>query len=238
MPLADWLELTWLRLGAADAYAELELRHARAFFAALSERVAGGEWSGPQDLESLLSDLYAQPQTAAPNPVQLMTIHRAKGLEFDHVFVPSLDRELNRGREPLLRWLDLPRSEGKSDLIMAPVPTIGDDEGGEVSAYLKRLTSRRAANEQIRLLYVAATRAKQTLEFSAAPKAKADGTIAPRNGTLLAALWPAVAPMLATGDAAATMGRAVAGRGTEGRGAGDAGLVGGAEPPPDSPQLV
>ena len=32
MPLADWLELTWLRLGAADAYPQEELRHARAFF--------------------------------------------------------------------------------------------------------------------------------------------------------------------------------------------------------------
>jgi ATP-dependent helicase/nuclease subunit A len=192
IPLADWLELTWLRLGAADAYPADELRHARAFFAALSERVAGGEWSGPQDLDSLLADLFAQPQASAANPVQLMTIHRAKGLEFDHVFVPSLERELNRGREPLLRWLDLPRADGESDLIMAPVPTIGDDEGGEVSAYVKRLTSRRAQNEQVRLIYVAATRAKQTLEFSAAPKAKNDGTIAPRHGTLLAALWPAV----------------------------------------------
>jgi ATP-dependent helicase/nuclease subunit A len=190
--------LTWLRLGAADAYPQPELRHARAFLAALSERVAAGEWSGPQDLDSLLGDLFAQPQTSASNPVQLMTIHRAKGLEFDHVFVPALDRELNRGREPLLRWLDLPRAEGESDLIMAPVPTIGDDEGGEVSAYLKRLTSRRAANEQTRLLYVAATRAKRTLELSAAPKVKADGTIGPRSGTLLACLWPAVAPMLTT----------------------------------------
>ena len=196
-PLADWLELTWLRLGAADAYAAQELRHARAFFEALSDRVAGGEWSGPQDLDSLLGDLYAQPQTIAANPVQLMTIHRAKGLEFDHVFVPSLDRVLNRGREPLLRWLDLPRAEGESDLIMAPVPAIGDDEGGEVTAYLKRLISRRAANEQIRLLYVAATRAKHTLMLSAAPKPRADGTIAPWYGTLLASLWPAVAPMLA-----------------------------------------
>jgi ATP-dependent helicase/nuclease subunit A len=202
MPLADWLELTWLRLGAADAYAARDLRHARAFFSALSERVAGGEWSGPQDLDSLLGDLYAQPQSTESNPVQLMTIHRAKGLEFDHVFVPCLDRDLNRGREPLLRWLDLPRAEGQSDLIMAPVPAIGDDEGGEVSAYLKRLISRRAVNEQTRLLYVAATRAKQTLQLSAAPKAKADGTISPRYGTLLASLWPAVGPMLAA-DAAA-----------------------------------
>lgn len=198
MPLADWLELTWLRLGAADAYSAEELRHARAFFEALSERVASGEWSGPQDLDSLLGGLYAQPQTTAANPVQLMTIHRAKGLEFDHVFVPSLDRELNRGREPLLRWLDLPRAEGESDLIMAPVPAIGDDEGGEVTGYLKRLIARRAANEQTRLLYVAATRAKHTLQLSAAPKARADGTITPRYGTLLASLWPAVSPMLAT----------------------------------------
>jgi ATP-dependent helicase/nuclease subunit A len=195
MPMADWLELTWLRLGAADAYPEEELRHARAFFAALSERVASGEWSGPQDLDSLLSDLFAQPQTSAANPVQLMTIHRAKGLEFDHVFVPSLDRELNRGREPLLRWLDLPRTDGESDLIMAPVPTIGDDEGGEVSGYLKRLAARRAANEQVRLLYVAATRAKQTLELSAAPKPRPDGSIGPRSGTLLACMWPAVEQM-------------------------------------------
>jgi ATP-dependent helicase/nuclease subunit A len=198
MPLADWLELTWLRLGAADAYPVQELRHARAFLAALSERVAGGEWSGPQDLDSLLGDLFAQPQTTESNPVQLMTIHRAKGLEFDHVFVPCLDRGLNRGREPLLRWLDLPRAEGESDLIMAPVPAIGDDEGGEVSAYLKRLTSRRAVNEQTRLLYVAATRAKQTLQLSAAPKLKADGTISPSHGTLLASLWPAVASQVTT----------------------------------------
>ena len=197
VPLADWLELTWLRLGAADAYPRQELRHARAFIAALSERVAAGEWSGPQDIGSLLGDLYAQPQTSAANPVQLMTIHRAKGLEFDHVFVPSLDRDLNRGREPLLRWLDLPRAAGDSDLIMAPVPAIGDDEGGEVTRYLKRLTSRRLSNEQTRLLYVAATRAKQTLQLSAAPKARADGSVVARSGTLLASLWPAVAPMVA-----------------------------------------
>jgi ATP-dependent helicase/nuclease subunit A len=197
-PLADWLELTWLRLGAADAYPTEDLRHARAFLSALSDRVAAGEWSGPRDLDSLLGDLYAQPQTSAGNPVQIMTIHRAKGLEFDHVFVPSLDRDLNRGREPLLRWLDLPRSEGKSDLIMAPVPAIGDDAGGDVSAYLKRLMSKRASNEQTRLLYVAATRSKRTLYLSAAPKTRPDGTVAPRVGTLLARWWPALGSRFST----------------------------------------
>ena len=192
LPLADWLETAWLRLGAADAYPKQDLRHARAFLGALSDRAAAGEWSGPSDVGSLLAELFAQPQAATANPVQVMTIHRAKGLEFDHVFVPSLDRELNRGREPLLRWLDLPRRQGESDLIMAPVPAIGDDAGGSVGVYLKRLIAKRTANEQIRLLYVAATRGKKTLYLSAAPKTKSDGTVVPRSGTLLASLWPAL----------------------------------------------
>ena len=204
LPLADWLETTWLRLGAADAYPKQDLRHARAFLTALSDRAASGEWSGPQDLDSLLGDLYAQPQSSTSNPVQLMTIHRAKGLEFDHVFVPSLERDLNRGREPLLRWLDLPRRDGESDLVMAPVPAIGDDAGGDVGLYLKRLTSKRAANEQTRLLYVAATRSKQTLYLSAAPKTKPDGGVAPRTGTLLACLWPALGAGFSSGTSMQT----------------------------------
>ncbi len=203
LPLADWLEMTWMRLGAADAYPSEDLRHARAFLAALSDRAASGEWNGPKDLDSLLGELFAQPQAATANPVQIMTIHRAKGLEFDHVFVPSLDRDLNRGREPLLRWLDLPRREGESDLIMAPVPAIGDDAGGAVGVYLKRLIARRAANEQTRLLYVAATRAKKLLYLSGAPKQKQDGTIVPRSGTLLASLWPALGSQFIQGDSVA-----------------------------------
>jgi ATP-dependent helicase/nuclease subunit A len=200
VPLADWLETTWLRLGAADAYPKEDLRHARAFLAALSDRAASGEWNGPGDIGSLLGDLYAQPQASTPNPVQIMTIHRAKGLEFDHVFVPSLDRNLNRGREPLLRWLDLPRREGESDLVMAPVPAIGDDDGGSVGIYLKRLMAKRNANEQTRLLYVATTRAKKTLFLSAAPKTKQDGTVIPRTGTLLASLWPALGDAFKAGE--------------------------------------
>jgi ATP-dependent helicase/nuclease subunit A len=194
LPLADWLETTWLRLGGADAYPKQDLRHARAFLEALSDRAASGEWSGPNDLDSLLGELFAQPQASTPKPVQIMTIHRAKGLEFDHVFVPGLDRDLNRGREPLLRWLDLPRRQGESDLMMAPVPAIGDDAGGSVGVYLKRLIARRTANEQTRLLYVAATRSRQTLWLSASPKANSQGAIVPRVGTLLACLWPALGP--------------------------------------------
>ncbi|MGA7541027.1 MAG: UvrD-helicase domain-containing protein [Steroidobacteraceae bacterium] len=198
-PLADWLQEVWMALGAPDAYPAEELRHARAFFDALSERTAGGEWGGIGTLDSLLANLYAQPQAHTAAPVQILTIHGAKGLEFDHVLVPGLDRERNRGREPLLRWLDLPRAPAEdpvsqeTDLIMAPAPVIGEEDPGEVNAYLKRLTALRAAHEQLRLLYVAATRAKRSLHLYAAPAPRAGGRVIPRAGTLLASYWPALA---------------------------------------------
>jgi ATP-dependent helicase/nuclease subunit A len=189
---AEWLEGVWIRLGAPDAYAADELLHARAFFAALGGAAARGEWRGAQDVDALVGELFAEPRAATPNPVQVMTIHRSKGLEFDHVFLPALDRMLNRDRDPLLRWLDLPREGEGSDLLMAPVPAIGDPESAVLNGYLKRLMSARSANEQIRLLYVAMTRAKRSLHLSASPLARKDGTVEPRAGTLLRALWSAL----------------------------------------------
>jgi ATP-dependent exoDNAse (exonuclease V) beta subunit len=48
----------------------------------------------------------------------------------------------------------------------------------------------RGANEQARLLYVAMTRARQSLHVSGAPKVRADGAVEVRYGTLLRCLWP------------------------------------------------
>jgi len=215
MPIAEWLETTWLRLGGADAYDADQLPHARAFFTALSESGASGEWRGLRDLDALTAELYAEPRATGANPVQIMTIHRAKGLEFDHVFLPSLDRLLNRDRDSLLQWLDLPRREEGSDLLIAPVPAVGDTESGDLNRYLRRVASERVANERLRLLYVAATRARRSLRLSAAPETKPDGTIAPRTGTLLAALWPAISEeFLASREAEPARSPVSAGAGT------------------------
>jgi ATP-dependent exoDNAse (exonuclease V) beta subunit len=69
---------------------------------------------------------------------------------------------------------------------------------------LKRLIKVRAEHEQLRLLYVATTRARDSLHMSAAPKLRPDGTIAPQSGTLLARLLPALAPEEVIASAAAT----------------------------------
>ena len=193
-PFADWLEETWLRLGGADAYPRDTLHDARAFFAAVSEREAllGREGSGA--LDELLANLYAEPRARADQPVQILTVHHAKGLEFDHVLIPGLDRRANHDREPLLRWLDLPREQaGQSDLLLAPAPAVGAEDPRGVGAFLKHLRERRGEHEQLRLLYVAATRARRSLHLYATLKPRrAAERPRPARGTPLARLWPAL----------------------------------------------
>src|SRR6266513_1165922 len=197
-PVADSLEATWAQLGAPDAYAESELNDARSFFGALAERAAASEWLGPEDFEALLRDLYSDPGASSANAVQVMTIHRAKGLEFDHVLVPALERVVGAAERPLLRWIDLPREHGASDLIVAPTPTIGEEGGGELNAFLAGLLTTRARHERTRLMYVAATRARVTLHLSGAPKMKSGARLDPDPRSLLACLWPALAERFQT----------------------------------------
>jgi ATP-dependent helicase/nuclease subunit A len=189
---ADWLESTWLQLGGMDAYPAEDLDDARALFKALALNVAAGQWHGPQDFAPLLSQLYSAPQSCADNPVQVMTIHRAKGLQFDHVFVPSLDRATRAAERALLDWIDLPRADGTSDLLMAPIPAVGEEEGKELVRLIGALSAERDAHERARLLYVAATRAQRTLWLSGAPEPQRDGRLKPRQLALLGSLWSAL----------------------------------------------
>src|SRR4029077_3529320 len=169
-PVADWLEATWLPLGAADAYTRAELQDAQGFFDALAASAAAYEWRGPADFAALLQNLYSTPHAALANPVQIMTIHRAKAREFDHVLVPALERSSGAAERPLLRWIDLPRADGTSDLLMSPAPSLAEEDAGDVDSLIGRLLSARGAHERTRLMYVAATRARHSLYLSAAPK--------------------------------------------------------------------
>jgi ATP-dependent exoDNAse (exonuclease V) beta subunit len=190
--VTEWLETTWLRLGAADAYPAAELEDARTFFAALAARAAASEWNGPEDFPALLERLYGAP-AAGDRPVQVMTIHRAKGLEFDHVIVPALDRATRSGERRLLRWIDVPSAASESHLLIAPIAPVGAAGEGALNLYVRDLSRRHEQHERGRLMYVAATRARQTLWLSAAPARSADGTVKPDPRSLLASLWPALA---------------------------------------------
>jgi ATP-dependent helicase/nuclease subunit A len=193
--LARRVESAWLRLGGPAAGAqEADLDHARAFFDALGEWCEEPDWSGPQELPQRLTRLFAAHSGPGPHAVQIMTIHHAKGLEFDHVILPGLGRKRRGNQRPLLQWLDLPRATRGSDLLMVPVPPAAAAGPTALGRYVTRLQDQRERNEATRLLYVAATRARLQLHLfgqleAAGPDEPAP---APRAGTLLERLWPAL----------------------------------------------
>ncbi len=193
--LARRVESAWLRLGGPAACAqEADLEHARAYFDALAHWSAEPDWSGPQELPRRLARLFAAHSGQGAQAVQIMTIHHAKGLEFDHVILPGLGRTRRGNERTLLQWLDLPRDSRGSDLLMVPVPPAAATGPTALGSYVARLREQRERNEATRLLYVAATRARLQLHLfgqlddavAGAPPAK------PRAGTLLARLWPAL----------------------------------------------
>ena len=196
MGLAQWVESTWLRLGGpATVSGPGDLDDARVYLGLLSRLDRAGE---PDDLEALdreVERLYAGPDPEADARVQIMTIHKAKGLEFDAVILPGLGYRAAVDRSPLMQWMEIPRSEADADLILAPIRGTGA-EPDPVYRYLNQLDREKARYEVTRLLYVAATRAKRRLYLSGHADFDPDSgnPPKPRPGSLLEYLWPVVEP--------------------------------------------
>jgi ATP-dependent exoDNAse (exonuclease V) beta subunit len=201
--LRDTAERAWLALsGPATLGTERELDEVGAYFDHLStvERRA----SGPVDLAQLteaLAKLYAPSRPAPGTRVELLTIHKAKGLQFDTVIVPGLERMGRADERRLLQWMKL-ADRSHANLIVAPLASVGD-EPNPLYAWLETLEKERLRQERRRLLYVAATRAERWLHLLGTcrvgqdRKSGAPRLLSPASSTGLAILWPQVEPEFA-----------------------------------------
>jgi ATP-dependent exoDNAse (exonuclease V) beta subunit len=190
--LALWLERTWHALGAPLFLDEESLANAVAFFATLAQMPASCFGTLDESLNQRLEELYAQPDPSVSEScgVQLMTIHSAKGLEFEVVLVPQLQKLGKRDDSPLFQWLMRRRAGTTEDeLLLAP---IGYKHGDNPRLYdwVGQKSLRRLQQEEKRLLYVACSRAIHELHLFASIKLKQNGELArPTKGSLLAAGW-------------------------------------------------
>jgi ATP-dependent exoDNAse (exonuclease V) beta subunit len=194
--LRDAVAGAWLRLGGADCLrAPRDLADADAYFELLADLESAADLPDLAALDARMDRLFAAPDPFEPAavPVELMTIHKAKGLEFDVVIVPGLDRKPRTGEAPLLALAELPRESGV-DLLLGVIAATGGSDG--VHAWIGELERERARLEAARLLYVAATRAKRQLHLlgRCAGHDGKDGRAvrAPAKDSLLAPLWPVV----------------------------------------------
>jgi ATP-dependent exoDNAse (exonuclease V) beta subunit len=209
--LARWIERTWLALGGASCAASpQDLELAATAFARLRELEQRG-LPDAADLPGSFSDLYADHGVASA--VEIMTIHKAKGLEFDMVVVPALDRHIPVSRDQLLVSHQFART-GRDGMVMAARPAVGADRD-RLFDFLRHQLRDAAGLEAERLLYVACTRAKWQLRLTARigrPEEAEEDSVtrrvwSPRVGSLLSVLWPVVgAEFAVTGRAAAMQG--------------------------------
>ncbi len=143
-------------------------------------------------LEQAAAKLMAAPEHAPEVRVKVMTMHQAKGLEFDTVILPGLGRPPRGDEHRMLRWLYRP---ARGDEPARFLPAAAPPRGGRspVHALVKQEERRSDEQEVLRLLYVAATRARRKLHLVAEVKYRQDGELAlPRGGSLLQPLWQAL----------------------------------------------
>jgi ATP-dependent exoDNAse (exonuclease V) beta subunit len=199
--LGTWLERVWLLVGGAACVDSTARANLNLLWNCL-DRLPSGERDlfGP-GLDAALNELTALPAPEASSDcgVQLMTIHKSKGLEFEVVIVPELQAGNGRSKPRMLSWLERglaePDDSGEiTEFLIAPFQRKGADRG-KAKEWVDRVYRERESQEIRRILYVAATRAREELHLFARPACKeenGDFTLVEPANSLLATAWPAL----------------------------------------------
>jgi len=188
------LESTWITLGGpACVNNDNELDDASTYFDLLDSLEDENLPIDRDTLDLRLKELYAEPDSSADGNLQVLTIHTAKGLQFDTVILPGLNRRTSGDSNKLLHWFEL---ADENKIVMSPMRNSKEKErqkgSGDLIQFISTVEKQRQGLESGRLLYVATTRAIHSLYLFAAIKPSKNGEIKAETGSLMANLWPAV----------------------------------------------
>lgn len=147
--LRQQVERLWLTLGGpATLSSDADLEDTAAFFELLNT------FDPADDLTSALTRLFARPDPHADGRVQILTMHKAKGLEFDVVILPELHRKSGADQPSLLRW-----RMASDELLLGCIRETGATPD-PIYECLRDHDKTRTSLELARLLYVACTRSR------------------------------------------------------------------------------
>lgn len=159
-----WTRHVRALLPEMDAFHELRLRQ-------FGEMAAEFDAGGSRDIDAFLQharDMPVQSRGAA-NAVQVMTVHKAKGLEFDVVILPDLNGDaMDHVRR---RSLIVNRDAHGISWVLQEPPRIFAPLHEALNGELN-LSKQRSGFESLCRLYVAMTRAKRGLYMIAEPPPK------------------------------------------------------------------
>src|SRR5690606_10359878 len=96
----------------------------------------------PVELEQQLERLYATPKSAEGPAVEVMTIHKSKGLQFDTVILLGLHQGTRRDETPLMRV-----EMGEGRVLLGPIQQRAAAKTDPLAEYLERRERKRADYE-------------------------------------------------------------------------------------------
>ena len=197
IPLRELIEDCWRALGAEQILSSaVELNDCMTFFTVL-ENYCHNQSIDWAEFETQLEKTYSQPlalsSTSEPisdatKRVEIMTIHKAKGLEFDYVFLPSLQRTGGKDNQPLIRWRKRIDENGERQLLLAPKPATAETDA--FYNCLQADSKQQSKQEMQRLFYVACTRASRQLYLSTTLKRNTKDAYSVKEQSLLSIIWP------------------------------------------------
>ena len=193
--LRDRVERAWLQLGGpAILERPTVAENVYRFFDVLEKLEISGSLHDVAELEAQLD--LERVSNNVNERLQIMTMHRAKGLQFDHVILYGLGRIPRRNERSVLSWFDVTDEHGDESKIISPVGRRADIENDPIHRFIEITEAQKDRHEFGRLLYVACTRARKTLHLVGHTGIARDGESlrTPDSRSLLGLLWPAVAP--------------------------------------------
>jgi ATP-dependent helicase/nuclease subunit A len=182
------IENLWQDLQANRLLLKTQQENTERFFQLLLELENSVEGLTLERLNNRIQKLYAS-NTNESN-THIMTIHKSKGLEFDHVILPQLEKKPANNSTQLLQWLEQPDQEDQYNLILAPIKS-QQPQSDAIYDYCRSVESKKLQLESTRLMYVACTRVKQSLHlFCNLAKDDTGGILPPAKNSMLSKLWP------------------------------------------------
>ena len=192
--LRDRVERCWFQLGGPGLLQTGDqLSNVYQYLDVLGKNEVAGTLADVSDLGNLLDQERVTSSTGDNCNLQIMTMHKSKGLQFDHVFVYGLGRATRATQKSVLSWLTIPDSPD-ADMIISPIGSRSQLEHDPLHQFIEETEKGKQRFELDRLLYVACTRARKSLQLIGNVMTTPNGETlrGPTAGSLLHRMWPSV----------------------------------------------
>ncbi len=162
MTVRDLVQTAWLRLRMPEILDETACTNVETVLDLMEELETGSNMRGRIDFshfDERLNALYSAPDASMEAAqVELMTMHGAKGLQWDVVILPGLGKVPKTSDTPLLAF-----TEADEILLLSPKAiTRGRDPLYDL---IRNIEKHKEHHESMRLFYVACTRAQTVLHM-------------------------------------------------------------------------